>query len=57
MPIQPEITPDGYVTAKKTTLGADNGIGVASILAILANNFITIPNLIAIFTRVWYLYR
>ena len=50
MPIQPEITPDGYVTAKKTTLGADNGIGVASILAILANNFITIPNLIAIFT-------
>jgi dipeptidase D len=50
MPIETEITPDGYVKAKKTTLGADNGIGVACILAILANKFITIPNLIAIFT-------
>ncbi len=33
-PIQPEIV-DGWVKAKGTTLGADNGIGVAAQLAIL----------------------
>lgn len=38
-----------YITAKGTTLGADNGIGVAYMLAILDSD-ISIPNLECIFT-------
>ena len=38
-----------YITAKGTTLGADNGIGVAYMLALLDSD-ISIPNLECIFT-------
>lgn len=41
---------DGWVKAKGTTLGADNGIGVASIMAILASKDIPHPPLEALFT-------
>lgn len=41
---------DGFVKARGTTLGADNGIGVAMILAVLADDSITGLNLKAIFT-------
>ena len=37
--IKPYITDDGgWVTAKGTTLGADNGVGLASALAVLASD-------------------
>ncbi len=39
-----------WVTAGATTLGADNGIGVANILTILENTEISHPNIEAIFT-------
>ena len=39
-----------YIKAKNTTLGADNGIGVAIILAILNSNNINHPKIEAIFT-------
>ncbi len=39
-----------WVRAEGTTLGADNGIGVASILAILASDSISHPPLEALFT-------
>lgn len=39
-----------WVTADGTTLGADNGLGVASIMAILASKEIEHPNLEALFT-------
>ena len=39
-----------YIKAKDTTLGADNGIGVAIILAILNSNKIKHPKIEAIFT-------
>lgn len=39
-----------WVKAKGTTLGADNGIGVASIMAILASNSIPHPSIEALFT-------
>jgi dipeptidase D len=41
---------DGWVTAEGTTLGADNGIGVSSAMAILASNDIPHPPLEALFT-------
>jgi dipeptidase D len=41
---------DDWVKAKGTTLGADNGIGVASIMAILASKDIPHPALEALFT-------
>ncbi|MDG6882023.1 Cytosol non-specific dipeptidase [Phocoenobacter uteri] len=48
-PIQPYI--DGeWVTAKETTLGADNGIGLASCLAILESNDIAHPDLEVLLT-------
>lgn len=48
-PIQPYI--DGeWVKAKGTTLGADNGIGVATELAILASNDLKHPALECLFT-------
>jgi dipeptidase D len=39
-----------WVRAKGTTLGADNGIGVATIMAILASNDISHPAIDALFT-------
>jgi dipeptidase D len=39
-----------WVTANGTTLGADNGLGVASIMAVLASSEIEHPNLEALFT-------
>ena len=46
-----EMQVDGdWVSAKGTTLGADNGIGVASIMAILASDQIEHPPLEALFT-------
>lgn len=42
---------DGYwVTANGTTLGADNGLGVAAIMAILSSNNIEHPAIEALFT-------
>ena len=41
---------DDWVQARGTTLGADNGIGVASIMTILASNEIEHPPLEALFT-------
>lgn len=41
---------NGYVTANGTTLGADNGIGVAQILAILDDKKLKLPDIEAIFT-------
>ena len=41
---------DDWVKAKGTTLGADNGIGVASIMSILASETIAHPALEALFT-------
>lgn len=41
---------DGWVKAKGTTLGADNGIGVASIMSILESEDIPHPAIEAIFT-------
>ncbi len=48
-PIQYEIV-DGWIKAKGTTLGADNGIGVAAQLAILTSNDIAHGNLECLFT-------
>ena len=39
-----------WVKAKGTTLGADNGLGVATIMAVLASNTIAHPALEALFT-------
>ncbi|MDP8171262.1 aminoacyl-histidine dipeptidase [Pasteurella skyensis] len=48
-PIQPYI--DGeWVTAKETTLGADNGIGLASCLAVLESDDIAHPDLEVLLT-------
>jgi len=41
---------DGWVRAKGTTLGADNGLGVATIMAILESNEIPHPAIEALFT-------
>ena len=41
---------DDWVEARGTTLGADNGMGVASIMTILASNDIAHPALEALFT-------
>ena len=46
-----EMYVDGdWITAKGTTLGADNGLGVAAIMAILSSKTITHPGLEALFT-------
>lgn len=47
--IQMEVDGD-WVKAKGTTLGADNGVGVASIMSILESNDISHPDLEALFT-------
>lgn len=44
------IEKDGFLKANGTTLGADNGIGVAYILAILDSTIMNHPNIEAIFT-------
>ncbi|NER14145.1 beta-Ala-His dipeptidase [Leptobacterium flavescens] len=41
---------DGWVKAKGTTLGADNGLGVAAIMAVLASKNIEHPAIEALFT-------
>ncbi|MDG3581330.1 aminoacyl-histidine dipeptidase [Galbibacter pacificus] len=41
---------DGWVKAKGTTLGADNGLGVAAIMAILESKTIAHPAIEALFT-------
>ncbi len=41
---------NGWVKAHGTTLGADNGIGVAAIMAVLASESITHPAIEALFT-------
>ena len=41
---------DGWVKAKGTTLGADNGLGVAAIMAVLASKDIAHPSIEALFT-------
>ena len=41
---------DGFIKAKGTTLGADNGIGVAIILGILGEDNPNFPNIEAVFT-------
>lgn len=41
---------DGFIKAKGTTLGADNGIGVAIILGILGEENPNFPNIEAVFT-------
>ena len=41
---------DGYVTADGTTLGADNGIAVAMVLALLDSDTIPHPPIEAVFT-------
>lgn len=41
---------NGWVTAEGTTLGADNGIGVASIMALLSSNDIAHPPIEGLFT-------
>lgn len=50
-PIQAYVEDNGeWVTAKGTTLGADNGIGVATAMAILADKGVVHPPLEALFT-------
>ena len=44
------VVEDGYIKAKGTTLGADNGIGVAIILGILGEDNPEFPNIEAVFT-------
>lgn len=41
---------EGWVKAKGTTLGADNGLGVAAIMAVLESNTIPHPAIEALFT-------
>ncbi len=48
--IQMYVDSDGFVKAKGTTLGADNGIGVATIMAVLESNDIQHPAIEALFT-------
>ncbi len=49
-PIQPWLADDGWVRARGTSLGADNGIGVAAMLAVLESDDIAHPPLEALFT-------
>lgn len=48
--IQMYVDTDGFVKAKGTTLGADNGIGVAAIMAVLESADIPHPALEGLFT-------
>jgi dipeptidase D len=49
-PIHAVITPDGWVKAEGTTLGADNGLGMAAALALLIDPEAVHPALEALFT-------
>ncbi|MDO5091646.1 MAG: aminoacyl-histidine dipeptidase [Cardiobacteriaceae bacterium] len=49
-PITTIVGDDGWVYADGTTLGADNGLGVAAILAVLADDHLIHPPLEALFT-------
>jgi dipeptidase D len=49
-PIETYITPDGWVRARGTTLGADNGLGMALALALLVDPKAVHPTLEALFT-------
>lgn len=49
-PITTIVGDDGWVRADGTTLGADNGLGVAAILAVLADERLVHPPLEALFT-------
>ncbi len=44
------VVEEGFIKAKGTTLGADNGIGVAIILGLLGENDAELPNIEAVFT-------
>src|SRR5690554_1308683 len=48
--IQMYLDTDGFLKAKGTTLGADNGIGVATIMAVLESTDIPHPPIEALFT-------
>ncbi|NLN33923.1 MAG: aminoacyl-histidine dipeptidase [Flavobacteriaceae bacterium] len=48
--IQMYVDTDGFLKAKGTTLGADNGIGVATIMAVLESTDIPHPPIEALFT-------
>lgn len=48
--IQMFVDSDGFVKAKGTTLGADNGIGVATIMSVLESDEIAHPAIEALFT-------
>ena len=45
-----EVTEDGWITAKGTTLGGDDGIAVAMALAVLGDDTLAHPPLEAVFT-------
>ncbi len=49
-PVAPRVTPDGFVTASGTTLGADDGVGMAMILAVLSDRTLAHPEIHALFT-------
>ena len=49
-PITTIVGDDGWLRADGTTLGADNGLGAAAILAVLADNTLEHPPLEALFT-------
>jgi dipeptidase D len=49
-PIETFVTPDGWVKARGTTLGADNGLGMAMALALLLDKQAPHPPLEALFT-------
>lgn len=49
-PIQAYVDNDGWVKAKGTTLGADDGIGMAAALAILTDESLELPTIEALFT-------
>jgi dipeptidase D len=48
--IQTYVTPDGWMRARGTTLGADNGLGMAAALALLIDPVAVHPPLEALFT-------
>ncbi len=49
-PIIPIVTDDGWITARGTTLGGDDGIGVAMMLTILEDKSLSHPPLEMVFT-------
>lgn len=45
-PIEPILTEDGFLKADRTTLGADDAIGMAAALALLEVRFGCLSNLV-----------